>query len=247
MTRKTFPQAYPHGELKELFKDLFFVTGSLKMPGRLPIQFSRNMTVVREADRLTLINSIRLDESGLAALERLGEIKGVVRLAGFHGMDDPFYKDRYGATVWAVKGQPYTTGFNVQASADDDYFKPDIEMDAQTKLPIDRTTLYLFSCRPPEGMLVLEREGGVIVSGDCLQNWRKTDRYFSLPAKLMMKVMGFIKPCNIGPGWLKMAKPDAKEIRGILDLDFEHVLPAHGTAVIGGAKEAYRATIEKLT
>ncbi|MBK6464740.1 MAG: hypothetical protein IPF92_27630 [Myxococcales bacterium] len=49
---------------------------------------------------------------------------------------------------------------------------------------------------------------------------------------------------DIGPGWAKAAKPAAAELRAVLDLDFEHLLPAHGEAVIGGAKAAYRPTIE---
>ena len=58
------PKALPHGELKEVFKDVFFLTGTVAMPGPLPITFSRNMTVVREGGNLTLINSIRLGEGG---------------------------------------------------------------------------------------------------------------------------------------------------------------------------------------
>ena len=54
---------------------------------------------------MILVNSVRLDVAGLAALEALGRVTDVIRLAGNHGMDDPFYKDRYGAKVWAVRGQ----------------------------------------------------------------------------------------------------------------------------------------------
>ena len=95
-------------------------------------------------------------------------------------------------------------------------------------------------------MLLLEREGGILVSGDALQNWRTADRFFSLPAKLLMRMMGFIKAHNLGPGWLKMARPDHDAVRGLLDLDFDHVLPAHGAAVIGGAKQAYTPVISAL-
>jgi len=58
--------------------------------------------------------------------------------------------------------------------------------------------------------------------------------------------MGFIKPYNLGPGWLKAAKPQPSEVHGILDLPFQHVLPAHGAAVIGNAKQSYRPVIERL-
>lgn len=246
-TNRVFPEANPHGELRELFKDVFFVTGGMRMTGRLPMSFSRNMTIVRNNGALTLINSVRLDSGGLAALDELGKVEHVIRLAGFHGMDDPFYKDRYSAKVWAVKGQVYAPGFDPTVAPDSAYFTADAEIDENTELPIPGATLYHFkTARPGEGLILLNRDGGILVSGDCLQNWHKTDRYFSLLARPMMKWMGFIKPHNIGPGWLKMAKPDAGELRGILDLEFDHVLPAHGAEIIGNARASYRATIENL-
>jgi hypothetical protein len=100
------------------------------MPGPLPMRFSRNMTVVREGDRLVLINAVRLDDAGLAALDALGKVTDVIRLAGNHGLDDPFYADRYHAKVWVVKGQRYTSGFNTRSPRT--YFTPDVEMDATT-------------------------------------------------------------------------------------------------------------------
>jgi len=60
----------------------------------------------------------------------------------------------------------------------------------------------------------------------------------------MMKKMGFFKPCSVGPGWLQFAKPTVAEVRSVLDLDFAHVLPAHGEAVVGGAKEKFRPALE---
>ena len=62
----------------------------------------------------------------------------------------------------------------------------------------------------------------------------------------MMKKMGYIKPHNVGPGWLKLLNPDANEIKQILELDFQHVLPAHGEPVINGAKALYKTAINRL-
>ena len=44
----------------------------------------------------------------------------MIRLAGFHGMDDPFYKDRYGAKVWVVKGHVYAKGFDAPKTKRED-------------------------------------------------------------------------------------------------------------------------------
>ncbi len=104
--------------------------------------------------------------------------------------------------------------------------------------------MYRIESNAPEGLLLLEREGGVLISGDCLPNWQATDASFSFAGKLMMKAMGFIKPHNVCPAWLKQAKPPTADLLGILDLDFGHVLPAHGNAVISGAKAGYQPRIE---
>ena len=247
MATRTFPDANPHGELTQLFDDVFFVTGGYRVTAPLPLSFSRNMTVIRDGDDLTLINSVRLNDHGLAELDKLGTVKHIIRLAGFHGSDDPFYKERYGADVWAVEGQVYAPGIDPAATMEKAYFKADMQMSRHTELPIRGAKLYPFTtARPPEALLLLERNDGILVSGDCLQNWRKPDQYFSFLARPMMRMMGFIKPHNIGPGWLKIARPDVREIQGILPLEFAHVLPAHGEITLGDAKQRYRRAIEKL-
>lgn len=239
-----FPKAGPHGDIDELFADVFFVTGTVEMKGPAPMRFSRNMTIIRQDDELTLVNSVRLNEAGLSAIDQLGKVKHVIRLAGFHGMDDPFYKDRYNADVWSVDA-PYVTGLDPAKGKT--YFTPDIIMDDETELPVNNARLIRFaSASPGEALLYIDREGGIVISGDCMQNWGSTDRYFSIPARLIMRLMGFIKPHSIGPGWLKAAKPDVKEIKGVLDLEFQHVLPCHGGAVIGDARQHYEPAISRL-
>lgn len=247
MSSRPFPPASPHGELQEVFPDVFFVTGSVNLAMKpLSMRFSRNMTVLRHDGALTLINTVRLNEQGLAALDALGKVEHIVRVAGFHGMDDPFYKDRYGARVWCVQGQVYAQGFDNLKSEPQTYFAADESMDAQTELPCPGAKLVLLPGKVPEAVLLLERDGGILVTGDSLQNWATADRFFSLPAKLMMRMMGFIKPHNLGPGWLKQAQPDLNAVRGLLDLPFDHVLPAHGQAVVGGARQAYEPVIRAL-
>jgi hypothetical protein len=54
-----FPEAMPHGEILEVLKDVFFVAGTMKGEffGSM-WQFSRNMTIVREGEKLTILNSV---------------------------------------------------------------------------------------------------------------------------------------------------------------------------------------------
>src|SRR6266516_2467224 len=59
---------------------------------------------------LTLINSIRLDDAGLAQLDALGLVAHVVKIGSIHGRDDAFYKAHYGATFWAAPVRRYASG-----------------------------------------------------------------------------------------------------------------------------------------
>lgn len=241
MQTRPHPPALRHGEIEEPLPGLFFVTGTVRMPTPLPVSFSRAMAIVREGERLVLVNSVRLDEAGLKKLDALGRVTDVVRLAGNHGADDPFYKERYGATVWAPEGAPYMPGFDPKAPP---YFEPDRRYEKGSTLPIAGATVHLIHSSPPEAILVLPVHGGVAITGDALQNWATTDAYFNIPARLMMRVMGFIKPCNVGPAWLSQCKPPPSELLEILELPFDKVLPAHGRPVLGGARDAYRPALE---
>lgn len=239
--------AYPHGELKEVLPDIFMVRGSLKFK-KPPMQFSRNMTVIRHDGELTIVNSVRLDEAGLTALDALGTVKHVIRIAGFHGMDDRFYRERYQATLWMVRGQIYTRSLNLDGKTPEQgYMQADRLIDPDTELPIPGARAIVIAGKAPEGLLFLEAHGGTLISGDALQNWGKADEHFNWPARIGMRLMGFIKPYNLGPGWVKQVKPDLGALAGLLDLSFENVLPGHGDAVIGGAREAFRPAIERAT
>lgn len=234
-----------HGRLEELFEGIWFVRGGIKMPMRIPMRIGRSMTVVRGDDGLTIFNSMRLSEKGLKELEALGDVKHVVRLAGFHGRDDGFYRERYGAKVYAAEGQRYVRGMDPKKDGPEPFMEPDEWLNEQSALPIVDAKLKVFSTsKPPEALCLIERHGGILIAGDSLQHTPKPDEFYSFLAKLMMKRMGFMKPHNVGPGWLQFAHPTVADVRSILDLDFEHVLPAHGDAVIGDAKEKYRPAIE---
>ncbi len=86
----------PHGDIRQIFKDVFFVTGTNKIHHEgIDIQTSRNMTIVRSGSELTLINTVRLNEEALQKLDALGVVTNIVRIGAFHGRDDAFYQNRY--------------------------------------------------------------------------------------------------------------------------------------------------------
>lgn len=214
-----FRPALPHGDLEEVFPDVFFVTGTTRPVFQgTPLQFSRNMTVVREGEALTLINTVRLDEAGLAALDALGRVEHIVRIGGFHGIDDAFYRDRYEARVWALPGMEHEGGFGT-----------DHELVPGGPTPFPGCEVFHFvTSKVPEGMLLIDRAGGVLVSCDALQNWVEADRFFDEATAERMAGLGFFAPANIGPGWRGAASPGAADFERAKALSFQHLLSAHG-------------------
>ncbi|MBF0279739.1 MAG: hypothetical protein HQM13_18220 [SAR324 cluster bacterium] len=237
----------PHGEVKQIFENIWFVQGQVRMPMMFPMKISRSMTIIKDLqeENLTLINSMRLSDSALAELEKIGKITSVIRIAGYHGRDDAFYKDTFQAKVYAIEGQTYSRKMEVSRDVRSGFMQADVWLNENSELPVKNSALKIIkSCHPPEAVLLVQQEGGILITGDTLQNTPKADEFVNFPAKLMMKKMGFYKPCNVGPAWLQFAKPDRGEVRSLLDLDFEHVLPAHGEAVLDDAKNKFRPVLE---
>ena len=103
-----FRPAYPHEPFEEVFPNLFFLRGQLRLlPG---ISITRNMVVVRQGTELVLVNSVRLTEAGEAELEKLGTVRHLVRLGFAHGADDAYYAHRYQPTFWAPERQKHAAG-----------------------------------------------------------------------------------------------------------------------------------------
>ena len=57
-----------------MLPDLFFLTGQIRIEANPASKVSRNMVVIPDGHNLTLVNTIRLDEAGLAALDALGNV-----------------------------------------------------------------------------------------------------------------------------------------------------------------------------
>jgi hypothetical protein len=232
-----FPECLAHGELEEVFPDVFFVTGSMEtelMDAHW--HFSRNMTVVRDGDALTLVNTVRLDEAGLRRLEALGEVKHVVCIGALHGRDDPFYVDRYGATYWAPPGMNKDHGL-----------APATPLRPGGDVPFRGCDVFAFEhTKLPEAILRIDREGGILVAADALQNWTEPDAFFSDASRKTMTDMGFFQPANLGPVWMQVNDPKADDFLRLAEWPFRHALCGHGSPLRDVAREAYRARFSKV-
>lgn len=232
----THAEALPHSEISEPLKDIFFVTGTRHWDFmEMKWHFSRNMTVVRDGDALSLFNAVRLDAAGLAALEALGTIKNVVQVGGLHGVDDAFYRDRYGATYWAQPGAGQA-GVPV-----------DKELVVGGEMPVSGAEMFAFeTTKVPEAIFRLDRDGGVLIACDALQNWCTHDEFFSEQSVEVMSGMGFFTPTNVGPVWMQAAEPGAADFERLKQMSFEHVFCGHGTPVHGAAFDKYAETFKRL-
>lgn len=217
-----FPAAQAHGPITEVFPDVFFVTGSYRFGPGLGI--TRNMVIVRQGDELVLVNSVRLSREGEARLAELGKVKHVVRIGAFHSLDDPYMKDRFAPELWAPPGTTYKTGL-----AFDRKLEPGSG-------PIEGATVFAFeNGRRPEVAILLERDGGILLTCDSYQNWTTFDGCTVLGG-LMMRAMRF-GPTLIGGPWVKAMGPNVRaDFDRLRDLEFQHLLSAHGTPLKGTAR-----------
>lgn len=218
----------PHGPLLEVFPDIFWMQGSVRMgPG---VTINRVMVVLRHEGELTVVNAVR--PSDPAVLDALGRVVNVVKL-GMHGMDDPWYRSHYKAKLWAAAG--------VEGA--------DVELGADTEQPVPWVRTFQFTLtKQPELALVADRAEGVLLTCDSVQNWPDTD-LCSIPAKAVTYAMGFnARPAQIGPPWRRMQTPEGGTLRydfeRLVEMPFDHLIGGHGKPLVGGAKEALRATVE---
>lgn len=230
------PPPCPHDPIEELIPDVFMVRGSIWMNRFLRI--SRNMAVVRHEGKLTLVNPIRLSAAGEEQLRGLGEVERLLRLGPFHGIDDPYYLDVFGAELWATgpsKAHPQP--------------EPKVIVGPDDPLPFPDAELFAFrKVLQPEGALLVRREGGLLLTCDSIQSYGDY-RHNNLPARLMMPFIGFPKRTIVGPMWLKVMTPEGESLeddfRALLELEFERLLAAHGAPVLNGAYDAVADAVER--
>jgi hypothetical protein len=216
---------------------VFFVTGSMRGEffGSM-WQFSRNMVVLREDGALTIVNSVRLSDEGLRQLDQLGKVVNVVRIGDMHGIDDPFYVDRYGASFWAMPGM------DVQAE-----LKVDKWLTVDGEMPVRGCSFFEFkTTKLPEGILRIDRDGGIMIACDSLQNWVGPDEFFDPATVETMRGMGFFAKAGIGLAWIHESSPKAEDFVRLKQVPFAHALCGHGEPVRDTAQADYHVAFQRF-
>lgn len=230
---RDLPQSLPHGAITTVGDDVFVVYGMNVVDHHgLRIQSSRTMTIIREDGDLTLVNSIRLDDKSLRALEKLGRIKNIIRLGAFHGRDDAFYQHVYGAQLWAYAEMSFSHG---------EHLDHDLASDS---LPLRRAKIIdLPSTKHKEALLLLERDGGILISCDSIKNWQEKDQYFSDEIYKMMNEGHLIGPAKIDSTWLRAMQPAKTDLLALKDISFTILITAHGKPLTHNARETLSSSI----
>lgn len=227
----THAPAMPHGPLVEVFPDVFVVSGGYRFGPRMWI--TRNMTVVRQRGELTIINSVRLTERGEAELAALGPVRHVLRIGAAHGLDDPYYVERYRPVLWAPPGTRHAGGLSTDRAL------------VPGECPLDGAIVFPFAHgREAEAALVLPIDGGVLVTCDSYQNWTTFDGCSTIGA-LLLRAMGF-GPTMVGGPWTKRMGPDVRvDFDALAALPFRHLVPGHGTVLRDTAKAGLAVAVER--
>lgn len=231
-----YSPAWPHGDLKEIFPNIFFIMGTnITTHEGIELQHSCNMVVVKEGNELTLINTVRLDDKSLAELDNLGQVINVVKIGTFHGRHDAFYVDKYKAKLWALKGVQH-----------DHKKTTDIELIPNGKMPFQDCSLFVFETSIyPEAILHVNREGGILITCDSVKNWTTIDEFFNEQTGKLYTNLGFLGSATISKIWQQACKVQAQDFARLKLLTFKHLLSAHGEPLLNDAHEKLSSTIKQ--
>ena len=231
-----YSPAWPHSEIKEIFPNIFFVTGTnITEHNNAELQHSRNMIIIRDDDNLSLINTVRLDGKGLAELDGLGKVKNIIRIGAFHGRDDAFYLDRYDSKLWALKEMKHANNR-----------RTDIELVPNGQMPVPDCSLFIFeTSNYPEGILHIAQHGGILITCDSIKNWVGPDPFFSTETAKMYAEQVFFGTASISNVWKQACNVSASDFARLKTITFRHLLSAHGEPLLNNAYELVSKTIRQ--
>ncbi|NMN75140.1 hypothetical protein AF70_00006630 [Pseudomonas sp. KD5] len=201
------------------------------------MRMNRNMVIVKSGDELTLINPVRLSDAALCQLDALGNVRHVLRLGDFHGLDDRFYVDRYQAEFWC-QSQPETYKVPMANHV----------INAAASPPMPDAQFFVYeAAKYPEACLLLKNLK-LLIATDSIQYWADWS-YTTFLSRCVLRMMGFKLTLLIGGPWLKRVTPEGgslvADFERLLRLDFEHVVGAHGQLLHDAAKPMLEAAIAK--
>lgn len=235
-----YPLPQPHGEIRRLLPDLFYVPGTQRLGPALTV--NRNMAVLRFDDELVLVNPVRLRPAQEEKLEDLGHIRHAVRLGYYHGCDDLYYRDRYNLTFWR--------------QLDSDLYPApaaDAPIREAGECPAPGGKFFEFThSSHPEAALWVPISGGLLLTCDALQYWQSW-RGCTWLGRNLMRLAGFRRGMQVAPTWRMRMTPRGcdpgqwlgEDFERLLELPFVHLLGGHGNFCPDTAHEKVELAVQK--
>jgi len=238
--KKEYPPVHKkgNGPLLKIFDDVYQVRGSADLadlPGKPTV--GRTMTIIKEGDELHIINSVRVKEETEAEILKLGKPKHVYKLGWSHGMDDPYYVEKFDATLWAMPGMKGRMGV-----------EPKKELTEEAELPMKGAKFFKFKAcvKQLEGAIWLERNGGMVVVCDTLTNYAEPWDGYGTGGKLIIKTVSGPPGSHLKPLRKNLvkdggtAKGFGEDIVRLCDMKFDVMFSAHGWPLKPKADETVR-------
>lgn len=236
MNKDGYAKPTPHDPIEMVLHNVYWVHGSIRLgPG---MTMNRNMIVIKDGDELTLVNPVRLNEAEEEKLENIGDIRRVMRMGDFHGLDDKYYVDRYQAEFWCQEGcVTYKSP------------KPSHVIKTGVDSPISNSEFFIFeSARFPEAALLMH-DHKLLITTDSIQHHSDWS-YTNFLGRTLLKLMGFDTKTLIGGPWLKRVTPKEGSLKHdfekLCELDFEMILAAHGTLLKESANRVVTKLVDEL-
>jgi hypothetical protein len=231
-----FPAALSHGPLTRVADGIFAVRGGFRMgPG---VTISRTMTVVDTGSGLVVLNAVRLSDAAQAELDRMGKVTALIKLSDSHGIDEPFYVDRYSPMVWSLPGARLGALAAGKVLAGEG--------------PVAGGAVVDFAGAKGwrEAAYFVPFGGGTLVTCDAIQHCVDTEGA-SFGGRLTSSLMGFKGGVIVPSMWRRFQKVSGPRVRETLfdltKLAFTNLITGHGPAVAGGADTLVRAAIESAS
>ncbi|MEM1252770.1 MAG: DUF4336 domain-containing protein [Cyanobacteria bacterium P01_H01_bin.21] len=210
----------------------------------LGLEIGTRMTVVRLSDgELVLISPIMLEEPDRQDLNNLGIVRHIVAPNLFHHLYVKQLQTKYPrAVTWGVDGLANKC--------------PELKIDKLVNQAgsfgndLDYWPFQGFASILPQGIafanetVFFHRSSRTLIVTDTAFNF---DQTYSLSTRLALRALGSynsLRPTRLEKWGTRDKEAVADSVRRVLAWDFDRVIPAHGSIVETGGKDAFKAGYE---
>jgi len=222
---KNYFKQLPHQKIQKNYENIYSLIGSMQLFGIF--KYSRNMVILKDGDKLCLVNPVRLNQKEEKKLLEMGKIYSILKLGRLHSVDVPYYMDQFSPKLWASSRDSFLKQYD---------YGIDIDLEKATSIPFLDIQIYnLKTSKENEAVAYLPQDNGVLLACDALVNMKKIDPMANWLVRTLSKILP--EPTYIGPNWFKVMKPKKIDFDNILKFEFENMIPAHGEILSNKASQ----------